>query len=333
LQGPKPRRISAYWDLRGHDPDAPKGPKQDDQPEEDDVTRSFASRVFRFAPSPNGYVHLGHAYSALLNYDLARETGGRFLLRIEDIDAERCRFEFEQAIYEDLSWLGLSWETPVRRQSEHFSDYARALAKLSALGVTYPCFCSRGDIMNAVARRDHWPRDPDGSPLYPGTCKHLPPEVRRRRIRAGQDAAVRIDMGAALATIGRKLVWHEIGPTSQIREVAAEPASWGDATLARKDIHASYHIAVVVDDALQGITDVVRGEDLFLTTSLHRLLQTLLDLPAPLYRHHLLLRDASGRKLSKSLKAKSLRSMRQDAIAPADIRKQLLPDLTLVTAP
>lgn len=297
------------------------------------MTRSFTSRVFRFAPSSNGYLHLGHAYSALLNYELARETGGRFLLRIEDIDAERCRFEFEQAIYEDLGWLGLSWETPVRHQSEHFPDYARALAKLSALGVTYPCFCSRGNIMNAVAERDRWPRDPDGSPLYPGTCKHLPPEERQRRLSAGQPAALRIDMEAALATIGRKLVWHEIGPTSQIREVAAEPANWGDATLARKDIHASYHIAVVVDDALQGVTDVVRGEDLFLTTSLHRLLQVLLELPAPLYRHHLLLRDASGRKLSKSLKAKSLRSMRQDAIAPADIRNQLSPDLTFVTAP
>jgi glutamyl-Q tRNA(Asp) synthetase len=297
-----------------------------------DVTRSFTSRVFRFAPSSNGYLHLGHAYSALLNYDLAREAGGRFLLRIEDIDAERCRFEFEQAIYEDLSWLGLSWETPVRRQSEHFANYARALARLSALGVTYPCFCSRGDVINAVAKRDRWPRDPDGSPLYPGTCKHLAPPERQRRMRAGEPAALRIDMEAALARIGRKLVWHETGPTSQIREVAAEPAIWGDATLARKDIHASYHIAVVIDDALQGVTDVVRGEDLFLTTSLHRLLQALLELPAPLYRHHRLLRDASGRKLSKSLKAKSLRSMRQDALTPMDVRKQLSLDLSFITA-
>jgi glutamyl-Q tRNA(Asp) synthetase len=297
------------------------------------VTRSFASRVFRFAPSSNGYLHLGHAYSALLNYDLAREAGGRFLLRIEDIDTERCSLEFEQAIYEDLRWLGLSWETPVRRQSEHFQDYSRALAKLSALGVTYPCFCARGDIMSAVGGQDRWPRDPDGSPIYPGTCKHLSRQERQRRIAEGRRAALRIDMEAALATVGRNLGWYEIGPTAKIREVTAEPAVWGDATLARKDIHASYHIAVVVDDALQGVTDVVRGEDLFLTTSLHRLLQALLELPAPFYRHHLLLRDAAGRKLSKSLKAKSLRSMRQDALCPADVRKQLLPDLTFVTAP
>ena len=296
------------------------------------MTRSFASRVFRFAPSSNGYLHLGHAYSALLNYELAREAGGRFLLRIEDIDTERCRVEFEQAIYEDLGWLGLSWETPVRRQSEHFSDYSRALAKLSALGLTYPCFCSRGEIMNAVAGRDRWPRDPDGSPLYPGTCKHLAPEERKRRMSAGLLAALRIDMEAALAEAGPNLVWHELGGTSQTRAVAAEPAQWGDATLARKDIPASYHIAVVVDDALQGVTDVVRGEDLFLATSLHRLLQTLLGLPAPVYRHHPLLRDASGRKLSKSLRAKSLRSLRQEALAPEDVQKLLSPKLTFVMA-
>ncbi len=295
------------------------------------MTRSLTSRVFRFAPSSNGYLHLGHAYSALLNYALACETGGRFLLRIEDIDAERCRFEFEQAIYDDLSWLGLSWETPVRRQSEHFLDYARALAKLSALGVTYPCFCSRTEIMNAITGQDRWPRDPDGSPLYPGTCKHLPPEETRRRIAAGEAAALRIDMRTALARIGRKLVWHETGPASELREVAADPAVWGDATLSRKDIPASYHIAVVVDDALQGVTDIVRGEDLFLTTSLHRLLQALLELPAPLYRHHLLLRDGLGRKLSKSLKAKSLRSLRQDGLAPADVGKQLSLDLAFIT--
>ncbi len=294
------------------------------------MTRSFASRVFRFAPSPNGYLHLGHAYSALLNYELAREAGGRFLLRIEDIDTERCRAEFEQAIYEDLSWLGLAWENPVRRQSAHFSDYAEALAKLSARGLTYPCFCSRGDIANAVACLDRWPRDPDGSPLYPGTCKHLAAEERERLLHAGLPAALRIDMDAALVEAGRNLVWHELGGSGQPRIVAAEPAQWGDATLARKDIHASYHISVVVDDALQGVTDVVRGEDLFLATSLHRLLQTLLDLPAPVYRHHPLLRDASGRKLSKSLRAKSLRSLRQESYAPEDVRKQLLPSQAFV---
>jgi glutamyl-Q tRNA(Asp) synthetase len=293
------------------------------------VTRSFLNRVFRFAPSSNGYLHLGHAYSALLNFELARATGGRFLLRIEDIDTERCRPEFERAVYEDLGWLGLSWETPVRRQSEHFFEYAGALEKLSAQGLIYPCFCTRGEIMSAVAGRSGWPLDPDGSPLYPGTCKHLSREERRRRISAGRAAALRIDMEAALAKAGRTLTWHEINSSSQIREVLAEPAIWGDATLSRKNIAASYHIAVVVDDALQGITDIVRGQDLFMATGLHRLLQTILDLPAPIYRHHKLLCDASGRKLSKSARAKSLRALRQDGFSPAVVRKRLSPELIL----
>ncbi|MGB7967539.1 MAG: tRNA glutamyl-Q(34) synthetase GluQRS, partial [Methylocella sp.] len=287
------------------------------------MTRSFTNRVFRFAPSSNGYLHLGHAYSALLNFDMARVAGGRFLLRIEDIDIERCRSEFEQAIYEDLGWLGLAWETPVRRQFEHLSEYASALARLSAQGLTYPCFCSRGEIMHAVAGRTGWPRDPDGSPLYPGTCKHLSREEKHRRISAGQPAALRVDMQAAIAKAGRRLAWREMGQSAQTREVAAEPSVWGDTTLSRKEIPASYHIAVVVDDALQGVTDVVRGEDLFLATSLHRLLQALLDLPAPAYRHHALLRDALGQKLSKSSRAKSLRTLRQDGLSAAAIRKNL----------
>jgi glutamyl-Q tRNA(Asp) synthetase len=249
------------------------------------------------------------------------------LLRIEDIDVERCRPEFEQAIYEDLGWLGLSWETPVRRQSEHFFEYRTALAKLSAQGLTYPCFCTRGEIMSAVAGRAGWPHDPDGSPLYPGVCKHLSRQEKQRRLSAGKAAALRIDMEAALAKAGRTLGWREMNSSSQIREVQAEPAIWGDATLSRKDIAASYHIAVVVDDALQDITDIVRGEDLFMATSLHRLLQTLLDVPAPTYRHHALLRDASGRKLSKSSRAKSLRALRQEGISPAAIRQRLSPEL------
>jgi glutamyl-Q tRNA(Asp) synthetase len=171
------------------------------------MTRSFTNRVFRFAPSSNGYLHLGHAYSALLNFDMARAAGGRFLLLIEDIDTERCRFEFEQAIYEDLGWLGLAWETPVRRQFEHISEYASALAKLSAQGLTYPCFCSRGEIINAVAGRTGWPRDPDGSPLYPGICKHLSREEKRRRILAGRPAALRIDMEAKWATPRKHVKW------------------------------------------------------------------------------------------------------------------------------
>jgi glutamyl-Q tRNA(Asp) synthetase len=297
------------------------------------MTRSFTNRVFRFAPSSNGYLHLGHAYSAMLNYALAQAAGGRFLLRIEDIDIERCRLEFEQAIYEDLDWLGLSWETPVRRQSEHFQEYASALVKLSALGLTYPCFCSRREILDVVAGQTDWPRDPDGSPLYPGVCRHLSQEQQQRRITAGEHASLRIDMEAALAKAGRHLDWREMGPDLQARDVAAEPALWGDVMLSRKDIPASYHIAVVVDDALQGVTDVVRGEDLFMATGLHRLLQTLLNLPAPSYRHHAVLRDASGRKLSKSSRAKSIRALREEGLSPAAVRDRLSPDLIFVGDP
>lgn len=297
------------------------------------MTRSFTPRVFRFAPSSNGYLHLGHAYSALLNFELARATGGRFLLRVEDIDIERCRPEFEQAIYDDLSWLGLSWERSVRRQSEHFSDYASALATLAAQGLTYPCFCTRGEIMNAVARRSGWPQDPDGSPLYPGTCKLLTSEERQRRLAAGRAAALRIDMEAALAKAGRTLGWREMRASCQMHEVTAEPALWGDATLSRKDIAASYHIAVVVDDALQGVTDVVRGEDLFMATSLHRLLQALLGLPAPTYHHHALVRDDLGRKLSKSARAKPLRALRQGGLSPAAVRAKLSPNLVFAAGP
>jgi len=289
------------------------------------MTRSFTNCVFRFAPSSNGYLHLGHAYSALLNFAMARATGGRFLLRIEDIDIDRCRIEFEQAIYADLGWLGLAWETPVRRQSEHFPDYALALAKLSEQSLTYPCFCSRRDIADAVAGRPGWPRDPDGSPLYPGLCKDLSSEERQRRAAAGEPAALRIDMAAAIAKAGSRLYWREMGPNSQARDVAADPSLWGDAMLSRKDIPASYHIAVVVDDALQGVSDVVRGEDLFMATGLHRLLQVLLDLPAPVYRHHTLLRDASGRKLSKSTRAKSIQALREEGLSPASVRDLLLP--------
>jgi len=297
------------------------------------MTRPFSQHVFRFAPSSNGYLHLGHAYSALLNFEMARASGGRLLLRIEDIDAERCRPEFEQAIYEDLRWLGLVWEEPVRRQSEHFSDYANALRRLDARGLTYPCFCTRGEIMTAIAGRSDWPRDPDGSPLYPGTCKHLSQEERRRRFAAGRAAAQRIDMEAALSLIRFPLDWREFGATPLGRDVAADPACWGDVVLSRKDAPTSYHIAVAVDDALQGVTDVVRGEDLFMATSLHRLLQALLDLPAPSYHHHLLLRDAAGQKLSKSARAKSLRALRQEGLTAAAAREKLTPDPIYATLP
>ena len=290
------------------------------------MTRTYLSHIFRFAPSPNGYLHLGHAYSALFNHEMAQAIGGNLLLRIEDIDTARCRPEFEQAIYEDLRWLGLSWEEPVRRQSEHFDAYAEALARLERQGLVYPCFCSRSEVAGVLSEHPDWPRDPDGSPLYRGTCKNLSAAERNARLAAGQPAALRLDMEAALAQVnarvGRRIGWCEYGSGMRGREVSAEPALWGDAVLSRKDIPASYHIAVVVDDALQGVTDVVRGEDLFMATGLHRLLQILLELPAPCYHHHELLRDAAGRKLSKSLRAKSLRTLRHEGLTPDEVKAQ-----------
>ena len=274
--------------------------------------------VFRFAPSPNGFLHLGHALSALLNAGKARAAGGRMLLRIEDIDTSRCRPEYETAIYEDLGWLGLDWEQPVRRQSEHFDAYRAALARLDVMGLVYPSFESRAEIAALVAAREAqaaWPRDPDGAPLYPGHAGSLTASERARRIEAGEPYALRLDMAAAIVRAG-PLSWSECGA-----EQSADPAAWGDVVLARKDSPASYHLAVVVDDAAQGVTDIVRGNDLFHATSVHRLLQALLGLPAPRYRHHRLILDAEGRKLSKSTHATGLRELRAQGITPSGVRK------------
>ena len=275
-------------------------------------------QTFRFAPSPNGYLHLGHAFSALLNFDLAQGCGGRLLLRIEDIDRARARPEYEQAIYDDLAWLGLAWETPVRRQSEHFDDYARALERLDALGLLYACDCTRGAIAQAVAHRADWPRDPDGAPLYPGTCRSKTHGSAPGVLTQG-GVALRLDMAKALARVDAPLWWreHEKG------DVVADPSAWGDIILARKDTPSSYHVAVAVDDALQGVTDIVRGRDLFHATSMHRLLQTLLGLPAPRYRHHALVLDDAGDKLSKSRGSRRLRDLRAEGATPGDIRRLL----------
>jgi glutamyl-Q tRNA(Asp) synthetase len=281
--------------------------------------------VFRFAPSPNGHLHLGHAFSALLNFDLARQAGGRFLLRIEDIDATRCRPEFEAAIYQDLGWLGIVWETPVRRQSEHFAFYRQAIEQLAAQGLIYPGFESRAEIARLVAQREAgapWPRDPDGAPLYPGVAKSLSAEQRQRLIEQGTPYALRLDMAAARAR-AKNLGWTEQGegPGGEHGAVTARPEAWGDVVLARKETPTSYHLSVVVDDALQGVTEVVRGQDLFWSTSVHRLLQQLLGLPQPGYRHHRLLCDAAGQKLSKSTRATGLRELRAEGATPADIRR------------
>jgi glutamyl-Q tRNA(Asp) synthetase len=283
--------------------------------------------VFRFAPSPNGYLHLGHAFSALLNLDLARGDGGRLLLRIEDIDTARCKPEFEAAIYEDLAWLGVAWETPVRRQSEHLPDYRDAVEKLAAQGLLYPSFESRAEIAGLVAQRDahaRWPRDPDGVPLYPGTAKLLSPSERARLLESGVSYALRLDMAAACARAG-DLTWVEQGegPEGETGAVAARPQAWGDVVLARKETPTSYHLSVVIDDALQGVTDVVRGQDLFWSASIHRLLQQLLGLPQPVYRHHRLVLDRAGRKLSKSTEATGLRELRASGATPAAIRHLL----------
>jgi glutamyl-Q tRNA(Asp) synthetase len=281
--------------------------------------------VFRFAPSPNGYLHLGHAFSALLNFDLARQAGGRFLLRIEDIDATRCKPEFEDAIYQDLAWLGIAWETPVRRQSEYLADHRDALEKLTARGLVYPSFESRAEIARLVAREETeapWPRDPDGAPLYPGAARQLAPDERSRLLQTGAPYALRLDMSAACARAG-DLHWIEKGegPEGETGTVAARPGAWGDVILARKETPTSYHLAVVIDDALQGVSEVVRGHDLFWSTSVHRLLQRLLGLPEPAYRHHHLILDDAGQKLSKSTKATGLRELRASGATPADIRR------------
>jgi glutamyl-Q tRNA(Asp) synthetase len=277
--------------------------------------------VFRFAPSPNGYLHLGHALSALLNAERAKAAAGRLLLRIEDIDEARCRPEYEAAIYQDLTWLGIAWERPVRRQSEHYADYRAALARLDAMGLTYRAYETRSEIGRAAAAYD-----PDGAPIYPGRHNTIiGTDERRRRSDAGEPFALRLDMAAALARTGA-LTWKETGagPAGETGSIAADPAAWGDVILARKETPTSYHLAVVADDAAQGVTDVVRGRDLFAATSVHRLLQALLGLPAPRYHHHHLILDAEGAKLAKSTSATGLRELRERGATAADIRKLVL---------
>lgn len=287
--------------------------------------------VLRFAPSPNGRLHLGHALSALLNARMARALGGRLLIRIEDIDAARCTPELEAGVLEDLAWLGLDWERPVRRQSEHFSDYRAALDRLSAMGLLRKTFLTRGEIARAVARLEEergapWPCDPDGAPLYPGDEAVLSPEEIAARAEQGAPFALRLDMRAALARCKAPLTWQEL-PDDEAQgapsRLAADPARWGDVVLARKDTPTSYHLSVVVDDARQGVTHVVRGRDLFEATAVHRLLQVLLGLPEPLYRHHRLILDADGRKLSKSQGDTALAELRARGATPDDIRRRI----------
>ncbi|HLH48811.1 MAG TPA: tRNA glutamyl-Q(34) synthetase GluQRS [Roseiarcus sp.] len=273
--------------------------------------------IYRFAPTPNGRLHLGHAYSALMNARGAERFGGRLLLRMEDLDRSRCKPEYEQAAIVDLAWLGLSFDRAIRRQSEHVADYAAAYRGLGALGLLYPCFCTKEEIAKA-SRAAGLGRDPDGAPLYAGACRG-----RGSPKGDGPAPTLRLDMARALALAGSELSWREFGEGDSERQESADPAAWGDVALKRRGAPATYHLAVVVDDALQGVTDVVRGRDLFAATGLHRLLQALLNLPAPRYRHHRLVLDAAGEKMSKSASSTPLCRLREEGVLAGQIRAAL----------
>lgn len=270
-------------------------------------------------------LHAGHALSAIIAHDYARDHGGRFLVRIEDIDIARARPEFVDAIFEDLAWLGLAWEHPVLVQSQHFADYLAAADKLIAQGLLYPCFASRTEI---AATSDPAQTDPDGAPLYPGIWRTAHPDMVNERIANGDAPALRLDMDAALRAVQARLgeaplTFTEIDADGIARAVAAEAERWGDAVIVRKDVPASYHLAVVVDDARQGVTHVTRGDDLFAAAGLQRMLQVLLDLPEPLYSHHRLVRWADGRKLSKSNGDMGLRALRAEGATADDVRRAI----------
>lgn len=281
--------------------------------------------TFRFAPSPNGAMHLGHALSALLNFDLAKACGGRFLVRIEDIDRSRCRPELEAAVYEDLRWLGLAWEEPVWRQSQRGGAYAAAIDRLDVMGLLYPCFATRSEIAAAVGGRADYPRDPDDGSVYPGLWRGAHEREVAVRMARGDPYALRLDMDRAVAAARRlgadTLDFEEIDGEGGAWPMLAHPEAYGDVVLARKDMPSSYHLAVVVDDAAQGVTHVVRGRDLYHQTAIHRLLQVLLGLPAPVYRHHGLVLGADGAKLAKSRGDESLAAMRAAGSTPADVRR------------
>ncbi len=274
--------------------------------------------VTRFAPSPTGLLHLGHAFSGLFAFETARQHGGRLILRIEDIDSTRCRIEFEDALLEDLAWLGLVWEKPVRRQSEHLNEYSAAAESLRNRGLLYPCFCTRKDIQREIEAAGGAPHGPEG-PLYPGLCRHLSVDEQQGRMAAGESFAMRLNLERAIAEIDCTLEWLDLSRGIQ----KAQPEILGDVVLVRKDIGCSYHLAVVLDDALQGITRITRGEDLFEATHVQRLLQALLGLSTPEYHHHQLICDVTGRRLAKRNEAETLRSLRARGVSAQDVWEQL----------
>lgn len=285
--------------------------------------------VFRFAPSPNGLLHLGHAYSALTNLRLARASGARILLRIEDIDTARCRPHFEKQMLEDLEWIGFEWDEPPMRQSAQFDRYRAAVEELIDADLLYPSTLSRRQIMEAVEAKTaaglSWPSDPDGAPFYPGHERQLPPRERLDIIESGADHALRLDLPAALDRLRGDLVWAETGsgPQGQAGLIEACPQQWGDVVLARKDVPASFHLCVCLDDAFQEVTHIARGQDLFWSTGVHRLLQELLALPIPQYHHHELILDETGRKLSKSRGDTALLHLREAGMTRRDIIRMI----------
>lgn len=277
--------------------------------------------VTRFAPSPTGLLHIGHAFSALFAFESARRSEGRFILRIEDLDFTRCRPEFETALEEDLTWLGITWQRPVRRQSDHLSEFAVAADSLQEQGLLYPCFCTRKEIQQEINAAGGAPHGPDG-PVYPGICKHLSSAERDDRIAAGQSFALRLNLEEAIRITGSDLQWRDLARGWQ----TARPEIFGDIVLIRKDIGSSYHLAVVHDDALQGVTRVTRGMDLFSATHIQRVLQSLLGLPTPEYHHHPLICDSNGKRLAKRDDAESLRSLRERGITADELHARLLTD-------
>lgn len=279
------------------------------------------SIVTRFAPSPSGRLHLGHAYSALRAWDFAQQQEGNFLLRIEDIDFNRCKAEFEDLLKTDLAWLGLRWSEPTRRQSEHLDYYQSIAHRLETDGFLYPCFCTRKEILAEIARAGAAPHGSEG-PAYPGTCRHLSEDERTHRIKSGRDYAMRLDLAAALDKVGRSLTWSDL-ENGEIPIAEKDWAELGDVVLVRKDIQTSYHLAVVADDFLQGVTHIIRGRDLFESTHIHVLLQHLLDMPQPIYLHHELVTDQTGKRLAKRDESETLAALRESGVSPAEIRERL----------
>ena len=279
----------------------------------------MAGLFFRFAPSPNGRLHLGHAYSALFTAQQAKIYRATYLLRIEDIDRARCKPVFAEQAQADLKWLGLDWPQPVRHQSRHMHEYTVIIDRLERLGLLYPCFCTRAKLSHAPG-----PKDPDGTTVYPGYCRLMTKMERNRRMTAAEPYALRLDMAKAIVAAGPDLSFYEAGcgPDGETGVITCAPQAWGDVVLARKDIATSYHIAVVHDDAIQQITHITRGIDLFHATSVHRVLQSILELPVPVYIHHKLIPDDTGRKLSKSLGDQSLAALRDEGVTPDMIREQ-----------